>query len=258
MWQKACMAILLMSMLACGGKDSRGGSGEGDGNTSDSDAQVGISGFWRGVQTMSQLTLAEPISRKVEFTFSAHQKFKMRMVGDDGEASGTFTDLQKTKNLILEIAESAVPSLGLKGAACDFSYELVEDELILKSEKISYKLKRSIPQATKQAGPLAGEWLGIDLKSNDWRVVVDELGFTLTVTKGRVSRSLMMAGPVKIMSKASDTELEALLSVERATPKKAYEHFRAELREGNLSLYPADSEAKKLDELPVVVVRKMP
>ena len=209
-----------------------------------------VVGFWQGIQSTA-VEGAENQVKKSEFVFETNQSFQMRIVDDSQEAKGVYTDFFRTKNLFLEITESTAPSLGLKGSGRDFIYELVEDELLLKAERVTYKLKRreDVPAQTPKS-PILGEWIGRDSNDNDWRLVLDNTAFTLMVTRTR-SRSIVMSGDMQILSQGEEkgpVEAKIVLNVTRSSPSRPIERMIAILSgdgtKRSMAVYRAQADNK--------------
>ena len=210
-----------------------------------------VTGYWRGSQSIVQIETNETHSKVVEFNFGTDKNFQMKQMDDAQVATGTYTDFARTKNLFLEIDESTVPTLGLKGTAKDFTYDLQEDELLLKADKTTYKLKRGEAPKVETPKPLTGEWVGKDTNDNDWRLVIDEAGFTVAVTRDR--RSLVMAGTVAYLDMtgaAEGVKAKGLLTVTRASPAKQLEYMLLVLKD-NVTVYKCDQGGKPVEDAPI-------
>jgi hypothetical protein len=210
---------------------------------------AGIDGTWRGYQSVID-SAGDMITKKVEFSFNAKQKFQMTLVDDAQSATGNYTDFQKTKYLVLNIEESSIPSLGLKGDGRDFTYDLADNELVLKADKSSYKLLRSTSSEPAKEEPkaLEGGWVGEDSNGNHWQLEATSNDFYLAVTRGR---ALMMSGPVIYLDAAGaskDVKARCLLTVTKSIPSKQVDFMLAVVGNG-VTIYRADERGKiVLDE----------
>lgn len=188
------------------------GCGQQQDKNKKTDEAVSLWGEWEG--HLYELTDAN-VSRKVTLSLTAEGGFVI--LGDNMRASGRFTEFSDNRSILLEMHESTDSFLGLKGSLQDFNYVVAADELVLRSERYVYKLKRT--KAADSVISLDGRWVCLDSSSNRWELSVQKSDFWAQVAKTSGSPPVLIRGTIQYAAQEQANKLQARVFVQSSQPR---------------------------------------
>lgn len=203
------MPFLLIAMLTAFGLI---GCGQQQDKNKKSDEVLSLWGEWEGhLYELSQTNA----SRKITLSLNAEGSFLI--LGESMRASGRFTEFSDNRSILFEMHESTDSILGLKGSLQDFNYVVATDELVLRSERFVYKLKRT--KAADSVISLDGRWVCMDSVSNRWELSVQKSDFWAQVAKSSGSPAVLIRGTVQYIPQDQANKLQARVFVQSSQPQ---------------------------------------
>ncbi len=131
--------------------------------------------FWNGMFSSTNGKNA-----KVSVNFYKDQSFDIAPLEKlNQNASGTYTDMTKSKSLLLDIKQSQYTLVGNSESSQDFKYEINENELILKGDAGEYLLvqRDSDKNEKTKTNRLLGDWGCSPKDGSTWGINIASTSF---------------------------------------------------------------------------------
>lgn len=175
-------------------------------------ASVSLLGEWEGrLYELNDTSVSRAI------TMALHGEGGFVILGENMRASGRFTEFGDNRSILFEMHESTDVVLGLKGSLQDFNYSLTGDELVLRSEKYVYKLKRT--KSADSVMSLDGRWVCFDTATNRWELSIQKSDFWAQVSKSGGSPAVMIRGTMQYVPQDDNNKLQAKVFVQSSQPQ---------------------------------------
>ncbi|MFW7381847.1 MAG: hypothetical protein ACOH5I_23780 [Oligoflexus sp.] len=153
----------------------------------------GIVGMWQGVQQMIGADSDEAL--EVSLVFFEDGRFELRERNGDRFAEGQYEDYTRLHSLSLRFETSTLTDFALAGSIYNFEYELYEQELLLRAQRVVLRLKR--PPEPEVNDQLNGQWICLDSTSGQaWQLTTQNAGFSL-YTRQSGQAALMIKGSMQ-------------------------------------------------------------
>lgn len=152
----------------------------------------GIAGVWQGIQ--KQVSSEGEQLTEVSLAFFADGRFELRERDGDRFAEGVYEDYFRLSSLTLRFQSSTMTDLALAGSIFDFEYELHENELLLRGQRVIFRLKR--PEDPVEGDELNGYWYCQDSQAQSWQLMTLGHEFQLYLKRSGQA-SIMMKGEMK-------------------------------------------------------------
>lgn len=198
------LVLSVLGLVGCGPVEDK--------NKDNNAAAISLLGEWEG--RLYELTDTSA-SRAVTMSLNGEGSFVI--LGDNMRASGRFTEFSDNRSILLEMHESTDVILGLKGSLQDFNYSLTGDELVLRSERHVYKLKRT--NTANSVVSLDGRWVCMDTASNRWELSIQKSDFWAQVAKVAGSPAVLIRGTIQYVPQEDGNKLQAKVFVQSSQPQ---------------------------------------
>lgn len=198
------LVLSVLSFVGCGQIEDK--------NKNNNPAATSLLGEWEGLLYELRDT---NVSRAVTMSLNGEGSFVI--LGENMRASGRFTEFGDNRSILFEMHESTDVILGLKGSLQDFNYSLTGDELVLRSERHVYKLKRT--NTGNSVVSLDGRWVCMDTSSNRWELSIQKSDFWAQVAKVSGSPAVLIRGTIQYLPQQDNNKLQAKVFVQSSQPQ---------------------------------------
>jgi len=222
--------VLTLSVAGCDAEDAP--------ILSHGSSLVGTS--WQGQLTSrnGQSLTSVPIS----LMFSSDSLFQAsNLTNENSQAKGRYRDMPLHGSIMLEVTESSFPEFANEGSFMSFDYSTQDQELMIKSDQIEFRLVKNPEVETFQDNPLQGSWSCQETRNARWQIDVSGNRFwARRAVTGR--RALRLEGNVAYREPDRGKEVtKAVLKVTHATEQS--------LIGANLGFSVKASKVRLLEEL---------
>lgn len=204
-------------LLACSEFNQKGGD---SGKQNDATPLLGV---WQGVQKLKSQNPVDEIVRDIRISFSSTNRFRITLLESGEEGEGRFSLFESLQAVTLKYDTGSSESILLSGRMNDFDYEIIDSELLLKSNRQEFKLKRLEDGSVLT---LDGVWkCNSSINESQWLLSFSDQTFYM---QGRSddSSDILMTGNLLLdepFSGLLNEELSLTLEVEKGLPQKVFE-----------------------------------
>lgn len=211
------LVLFLFLGVACGDEEDQA-----------ADEQVtGIVGSWQGVQKLIDPEKNAEITREVELIIHSDGRFELFEAEGARSAMGVYEHFSRLQALTFRFRESTMTDFALAGSIFNFEYDLQGQELLLRSQRVVFWLKRKGVQP-EPVDQLNGKWACRESSSEQhWQLTIAGSDFSM-LRRRSGQAALLLRGQIEWPT-GMDLESEASILgrwvVLEAQPVRVFEGF---------------------------------
>lgn len=198
---------------------------DNDSDSENTDSSSDIIGLWQGVQKVKTKDLDDELVRDVRLSFGSSGRFRLVLLDSGEEGEGRFSHFESLQAVTLKYDLGSSEKIMLTGSMNDFEYEVFDSELLLKSLRQEFKLKRS---ENEDALNLDGIWQCQSTNNRfKWLLNFDGQTFYMQRTAD-TSNEIFMVGEFSLNEPVSgilNDEISLVFRVNKGLPDRLFEQL---------------------------------